>query len=683
MNKEQAKKRIEELTKEINEHNYYYYVLDSPLISDFKFDLLLKELDQLENDFPEFLNTNSPTQRVGGEVTKEFAKIKHKYPMLSLGNTYSMQEVIDFDERVRKVIGNDFEYVCEFKYDGLSIGLTYIDGNLKYAVTRGDGEQGDDVTANVRTIKSIPLTLHGSDFPDEFEIRGEIIMPHKSFQRLNDEREEIGETPFANPRNAASGSLKMQDTKEVSKRGLDCFLYYLLGENLPFNTHFENLKTARNWGFKISDYNKKCPNIKGVLDYIKEIDIKRKTLDFDIDGVVIKINSFNQQEMLGYTAKNPKWAIAYKFKAEQVSTKLLSIDFQVGRTGAITPVANLEPVQLAGTIVKRATLHNADQIEKLNLHNGDFVFVEKGGEIIPKIISVDESKRDLINSKKVEFITNCPECGTLLFRKEGEAIHYCPNDTGCAPQIKGKLEHFISRKAMNIDSLGEGKIELLFENDLVKNPLDLYKLTYEKLFNLGKSYTSEESGKTRTVKFKEKAAENILKGIEESKKMPFERVLYALGIRYVGETVAKKLAFHFRNIDALKNAAFDELINVEEIGNRIAESIITFFSKQINLDLINNLKIVGLQFEINENLTLFVSDKLKNKSFVVSGVFTKYSREKIKKIIEENGGKIISTVSSKTNFLLAGESMGPEKKKKAEALNVPIISEEEFLKMLE
>ena len=692
MIKDEAKKRIAALTKEIDEHNYYYYVLDNPLISDYEFDLLMKQLEQLEKDFPEFLDINSPTQRVGGEVAKEFVKVKHKYPMLSLGNTYSWEEVLDFDKKVRNVLGNIFDYVYEPKYDGLSIGITYINGILAHAVTRGNGEYGDNVTTNVKTIKSIPLKLHGIDFPEEFEIRGEIVMPYKSFERLNKEREEIGEAPFANPRNAASGSIKMLDSSEVAKRGLDCVFYSLLGNNLPWNSHYDRLLAAKNWGFKISNEIQKISNIE--LEKIHDLLIKEEKFitshtfserkrDFEIDGAVIKINSIKHQEMLSYTAKIPKWAIAYKYKAEQVSTKLLSIDFQVGRTGAITPVANLEPVHLAGTIVKRASLHNADQIEKLNLHNGDYVFVEKGGEIIPKIISVDESKRDLLNAEKVEYISKCPECGTILIRNEGEAIHYCPNDTGCAPQIKGKLEHFISKKAMNIESLGEGKIELLFDSNIVKNPLDLYNLTYEKIFNLEKSYTSENSGKIRIVKFKEKTVQNILKGIEESKKVPFETVLYALGIRYVGETVAKKLAFYFLNIDALISASIDELINVEEIGIRIAESIIVFFNNKLNLDLINNLKINGLQFEVNNNVLTVLSNNLNGKSFVVSGIFENYSRDQIKKMIEENGGKNTSTVSSKTNFLLAGESVGPEKMKKAQAHNISVISENEFLKMIE
>jgi DNA ligase (NAD+) len=682
MTKEEAKIRIEDLRKQIEKHNNAYYNLSAPTINDYEFDILMKELISLEEEFPQFLDSNSPSQRVGGDVTKEFKQVKHKYPMLSLSNTYSEDEIKEFDERVRKVIGNDFEYVCELKYDGLSIGLTYVNGILKQAVTRGDGEKGDDVTANVKIIKSIPLQLYGNDFPEEFEIRGEIIMPHKSFQRLNKEREEIGEMPFANPRNAASGSLRMHDSREVKKRGLDCFLYYLLGESLPARTHYTNLRKTKDWGFKISEYMVKCKDIEGVFEYIRTWEKEKDNLDFDIDGAVIKVNSLQQQEMLGYTAKLPRWAIAYKFKAERVSTKLLSVVFQIGRTGAITPVANLEPVQLAGTVVKRATLHNADQIEKLDLHDGDFVFVEKGGEIIPKIISVDESKRNNSSLKKIQYITNCPECNTLLVRKEGEAIHYCPNETGCPPQIKGKLEHFISRKAMNIDSLGEGKIEILFDKGLVKNAADLYDLTFDRLFGLEKEYILDD-GKKRVVKFKEKTVENILNGINESKKIPFERVLFAIGIRYVGETVAKKLALHHRNIDALIHATYDELLDVEEVGSKIAESIVSFFSNEKNIELIQQLQKNGVQFEIDERSSSRISDKLQGKSFVVSGIFTKFSRDQIKKMIEGNGGKNVSSISSKTNFLIAGGNMGPEKKKKATSLNIPIISEDNFLKMLE
>ena len=682
MLKEEAKLRIDALRKEINEHNYYYYVLSHPLISDYDFDMLMNELINLEKNFYEFFDSNSPSQRVGGEITKEFQQVKHKYQMLSLSNTYSFEDLKEFDERVKKVIGNNLEYVCELKYDGLSIGLTYVNGKLKHAVTRGDGEKGDDVTANVKTIKSIPLELHGNDYPAEFEIRGEIIMPHKSFERLNKEREEIGEESFANPRNAASGSLKMQDSREVAKRGLDCFLYYLLGDKLPAENHYDNLRKTKEWGFKISEYMVKCENIEGVFDYIKSCEKEKDNLDFDIDGAVIKVNSYQHQEMLGFTAKSPRWAIAYKFKAERVSTKLLSVDFQVGRTGAITPVANLQPVQLAGTVVKRATLHNADQIEKLDMYDGDFVFVEKGGEIIPKIISVDESKRDMSSLNKIQYISHCPECGTLLVRKESESIHYCPNEEGCPPQIKGKLEHFISRKAMNIDSLGEGKIEILFDKGLVRNVADLYNLTYENLIGLEKEYIIDDE-KKRIVKFREKTVENILKGIAESKNVPFERVLFSIGIRYVGETVAKKIAIHCRNINALVNSSVDELTEIDEVGSKIAESIVSFFGNNKNIELIEKLKASELQFETSEGLKLLITDKLQGKSFVVSGIFTKFSREQLKKIIEENGGKNVSSISSKTNYVLAGDNMGHEKKKKATSLNIPMISEDEFLKMLE
>ncbi len=680
MDKSQAKQRIEELSSIINQHNYNYYVLSSPSISDYEFDMLLEELVKLEKDFPEFLSPDSPSQRVGGGITKDFKQVKHKYSMLSLGNTYSKEELEDFDTRVKKVVGDDFDYVCELKFDGVSISLTYINGILNQAVTRGDGIQGDDVTVNVKTIKSIPLKLHGNDFPSEFEIRGEIVMPHKSFERLNEEKLEIGDTPFANPRNAASGSIKMQDSAEVAKRGLDCYLYYLLGENLNFRTHYESLRKAKQWGFKVSDYMIKCKGIDEVYRYIQDCDELRKQLPYDIDGIVIKVDSFEKQNQLGFTAKSPRWAIAYKFKAEQVSTKLLSVAFQVGRTGAVTPVANLQPVQLAGTIVKRASLHNSDIIEKLDVRIGDNVFVEKGGEIIPKIVGVDLSKRNP-DSEPLKYISNCPECGTELIRKEGEANFYCPNDINCPPQIKGKLEHFISRKAMNIDSLGEGKIEILYDNGIVKDIADLYDLTYDKLFGLEKIYKPEDSDKARIVKFKEKTVENILKGIEESKNTPFEKVLYALGIRYVGETVAKKIAYHYGKIDDILKASFDELKEVEEIGDKIAESIIKNLSDERNLNIINRLKEKGLRFEISSSDSNLKSDKLSGLSFVVSGVFS-ISREEIKKMIEENGGKNIGSVSSKVSYLLAGEKMGPEKRKKAEQLKVPIITESDFFELI-
>lgn len=682
MNKEDVKNKIIHLRKIINEHNYCYYVLNKPIISDYEFDILLQELIEYEKNYPEFYDSFSPSQRVGGEITKNFNQIKHTYPMLSLGNTYSYEDIKDFDDRIKKTLFEDYEYVCELKFDGLSVGLTYVNGKLKHAVTRGDGEQGDDITTNIKTIKSIPLQLNGNDYPAEFEIRGEIFMPHSSFIRLNKEREENDELPFANPRNAASGSIKMQDSKEVANRGLDCFFYHIIGENLPYSSHYENLKKAKLWGFKISDYIVKCSTIAHVYDFISSWEKERSILPFDIDGAVIKINSYAQQNILGFTSKSPRWAIAYKFKAENVSTQLISVDFQVGRTGAITPVANLEPVQLAGTVVKRATLHNADQIEKLNLHHHDFVFVEKGGDIIPKITGVDESKRVSDNAKKIMFISHCPECGSILTRNEGESNHYCSNDMGCPPQIKGKIEHFISRKAMNIESLGEGKIEILFNNKLINNITDLYDLSYDQLLGIEKEYTLENN-KKRIVKFKEKTVQNILKGIEESKNVPFERVLYAIGIRYVGETVAKKLALYFKDISHLEEAALEDLLQVDEIGDKIANSIMSFFSNKKNIELIEKLKEKGLQFKMIEVEGMIVSNKLNGKSFVVSGVFSNFSREQIKTLIEKNGGKNISSLSAKTDYLLAGEKMGPEKKKKAETLGINIISEDEFLKMIE
>ncbi|MEI6133151.1 MAG: NAD-dependent DNA ligase LigA [Bacillota bacterium] len=675
------KARINQLTQEINLHNYNYYSLSSPSISDYDFDILLEELVRLEHLHPELALPDSPTKRVGGEITKNFKQIVHKNPMLSLSNTYSEAEVTDFDQRVRKLLqGEAFEYVCELKYDGLAIGLTYVKGVLQHAVTRGDGVQGDDVTANVRTIKSIPIRLFGNDFPDEFEIRGEIIMPRSEFRRLNEERADIGDLPFANPRNAASGSIKMQDSAEVAKRALDCYLYHIIGATLPFEGHYENMVKARQWGFKVPMYIAKCTTVEAIFEFIDEWNSARETLPFDIDGIVIKVNSFAQQQQLAFTAKSPRWAIAYKFKAQRVSTKLISIDYQVGRTGAVTPVANLEPIQLGGTTVKRASLHNADQIARLDIRVGDTVFVEKGGEIIPKIVDVDVSFRPP-QSLPLHFITHCPECATLLVRKEGEAIHYCPNENGCPPQTKGKIEHFIHRKAMNIDSLGEGKVEILFDNGLLKNVADIYDLTYEKIIGLEKEHTTENSDKTRVVKFREKTVENILKGIEDSKQVPFERVLFALGIRYVGETIAKKLAVHFKNSDEIQKATFDELKEAEEIGETIAESVLQYFGNEENVAIIARLKEKGLQFSINQAAVTQVSDALQGKSFVVSGVFST-SRDEIKHLIELHGGKNVGSISAKTHFVLAGDNMGPEKKKKAQQLNVPIISEDEFFEMI-
>jgi len=679
MSSEEVKRKIEDLSSEIEKHNYNYYSLSKPEISDYDFDKLLEELIALEKEYPEFQLPDSPSQKVGGTVTKEFKTVKHKYPMLSLANTYSEKEIWDFDKRVKKIIGSDVEYVCELKYDGVAIGITYVNGSLIKAVTRGDGVKGDDVTNNVKTIKSIPLKLRG-DYPAEFEIRGEIFFPHKGFQKLNEKKIENGDTAFANPRNAASGTLKMQDSATVAQRPLDCFLYSLQGENLSFNTHYESLKNAGKWGLKISPNIAICKKTEDIFEYINDWNTGRSELAYDIDGVVIKVNSISDHQRLGYTAKSPRWAIAYKFKAERVATKLLSIVYQVGRTGAVTPVANLNPVFLAGTTVKRATLHNADIISKLDVRVGDTVFVEKGGEIIPKIVGVELEKRPehLLPTK---FIKNCPECNTPLIRQEGEAAHYCTNENGCPPQIKGKLEHFISRKAMNIDSLGEGKIEMLFDNNLVNNVADLYDLSYDKMIDLEKTYPATEEKKERKISFKDKTVNNILKGVENSKDTNFESVLFALGIRYVGETVAKKLARHFKNIDSLMIADFDELIDVDEVGERIAQAVIDFFNEGKNKILISRLQQKGLCFEIDDESEDIIN-KLDGKSFVVSGVFEKFSRNEIKRLIEKNAGKNVSAISLKTDYVLAGENMGPAKLKKANELGISIIFEEEFLKMI-
>ena len=672
MTTEEVKKKMEELTLELQEHNYRYYVLNQPTISDYEFDMMLEELQKLEKEHPEFADPNSPTKRVGGEVTKEFETVKHKYPMLSLSNSYSIEELVDFENRIKKVIEKEVEFVCDLKYDGVAIGLTYANGVLQKAITRGDGFQGDDVTTNVKTIKSIPLKLRGNDFPQEFEIRGEILLPWSVFNKINKEKEQAGEPLFANPRNAASGTLKMQNSSIVAKRGLDCFMYNVLGDNLPFKTLYESLMKAREWGFKIApiekNFMKKCRDINEIIEFIEYWNKERYHLDFDIDGVVVKINSYEQQKQLGFTAKSPRWAIAYKFKAEQVSTILESISYQVGRTGAITPVANLKPVLLAGTVVKRASLHNADQIEKLDVREGDTVFVEKGGEIIPKIIGVDKSKRNN-STPPTQFITHCPECGTELVRKESEALHYCPNETGCPPQIKGKIEHFISRKAMNIDGIGAETIELLYKQGLINNVADLYDLTKEQLLPL--------------ERMAEKSVSNILKGIEESKKMPFERALFALGIRHVGETVAKKLALYFKNIDNLISASPEDLVEVGEIGSTIAKSILEYFSNERNMLIIDKLKSKGLKFELSQDQISEKSDKLKGLSFVISGVFNKFSRDELKALIEVNGGKNSGSVSAKTNFLLAGENIGPAKLEKAKKLGIKIINEDDFVTMIQ
>ena len=682
LDKIQAKERIAVLSDEIRRHNYNYYVLSRPSISDFDFDMLLEELIRLENDFPELAEPDSPSQHVGGGITKEFRQVQHKYPMLSLGNTYSEDEIRDFEERIHKTIGDEVEYVCELKFDGVAIGLTYHNGHLVQAVTRGDGIRGDDVTTNIKTIKSIPLKLRGNGFPAEFEIRGEIILPHASFEKMNEQRAEDGDEPFANPRNATSGSLKMQDSAEVAKRNLDGFFYYLPGYDLPFRTHYECLLAARSWGFKISEYVVKCSTSEEIFDYLQTWDKSRHELPFDIDGIVIKVNDLKQQELLGFTAKSPRWAISYKFKAEQVATKLVSVVFQVGRTGAVTPVANLQPVQLAGTIVKRATLHNADVISILDVRIGDMVFVEKGGEIIPKIIGVDLEMRP-VEAVKLVFISDCPECGTALIRTKGESAWYCPNENDCPPQIKGKLEHFISRKAMNIDSLGEGKIEILFDNKLVHNCADLYDLTFDRLIGLEKTYDSTDEKKEKKISFREKTVANILNGIEASKQVSFDRVLYALGIRFVGETVAKKLANHFISLEKLIAANLNELVEVEEIGEKIAQSIVKWFSDPKNMELTNRLRTAGIHFRMDESLITRLSDKLSGLTFVVSGVFENFSRDDLKKTIEAHGGKNIGSISSKTSYLLAGENVGPEKQKKAEKLGIPIISESDFIKILQ
>lgn len=678
--RESAKNRIDWLSRELNRHNYLYYTQSSPVISDREFDTMMTELASLEAAWPDLLEPDSPTQRVGGEVTKTFQQVKHRYPMLSLGNTYSEEDIRDFEERIHKLIGEETEFVCELKFDGVAIGLTYSDGRLIQAVTRGDGVQGDDVTANIRTIRSIPLHLHGAGYPKELEIRGEIIMPHASFNMLNAERMEAGEVPFANPRNAASGSIKMQDSAEVSKRGLDAYFYYIPGDIPGLESHYEKLMAARSWGFKVSEFTVKCSTIDDISDYINTWSSSREHLGFDIDGIVIKVNSLRQQELLGYTAKSPRWAISYKFKAEQAYTRLLSVDFQVGRTGAVTPVANLEPVPLAGTTIKRASLHNADVIASLGLHEHDMVIVEKGGEIIPKIVGIELPQRQS-GSLPVTFITQCPECSALLIRQPEEAAWYCPNETGCPPQIKGRLEHFISRRAMNIDSLGEGKVALLYEHGLIEDPADLYDLEERDLLGLEKRYAATEDKRERKISFQEKTVINILNGIRNSKEVGFERVLFALGIRFVGETVAKKLALHFRSIDALSKADILSLTEVEEIGEKIASSVIAAFANPVFLEMIERLRSAGIQLEINEEQVEQKSDRLVGKSFVVSGLFT-ISRDDLKREIALHGGKIVGTVSSKTSFLVAGEKMGPEKRKKAEKEGIPIISETELMKMI-
>lgn len=662
-----VKEKIDQLRAELHQHNYKYYVLNAPEISDKEFDDLMRELQDLEKEHPEYQDDNSPTMRVGSDLNKNFTQVAHKYPMLSLGNTYSENEVTDFYERVKKALNEDFEICCELKYDGTSISLTYEDGKLVRAVTRGDGEKGDDVTDNVKTIRTIPLVLHG-DYPKSFEIRGEILMPWVVFEELNREKEAREEPLFANPRNAASGTLKLQNSAIVASRKLDAYLYYLLGEELPCDGHYENLQAAASWGFKTSEHTRKAHSLEEVFEYINYWDTERKNLPVATDGIVLKVNSLRQQKNLGFTAKSPRWAIAYKFQAERALTRLNRVTYQVGRTGAVTPVANLDPVQLSGTIVKRASLHNADIIEGLDLHIGDMVYVEKGGEIIPKITGVDKDARSMLIGEKVKFITHCPECGSKLIRFEGEAAHYCPNETACPPQIKGKIEHFISRKAMNIDGLGPETVDMFYRLGLIKDTADLYQLKTDDIKNL------ERMG--------EKSAENIVNGIAASKEVPFERVLFALGIRFVGETVAKKIAKSFTDIEELENADLEKLKNIDEIGEKIAQSIITYFSNPANRELVERLKSNGLQLHRTEEDLSGYTDKLAGQSIVISGVFTHHSRDEYKEMIEKNGGKNVGSISSKTSFILAGENMGPAKLEKAQKLGVKIMSEDEFLALL-
>jgi len=672
MQVEIAREKIAQLMKELNQHNYNYYQEDAPTISDYDFDQLLKELQELEQQFPQFADENSPTKRVGGDITKKFDTVEHRYPMLSLGNSYNREDLTDFDERVQKLAGRPVEYVCELKYDGVAIGISYKNGKLERAVTRGDGSKGDDITANVKTIRSIPLQLQGSDYPADFEIRGEIFYPLSVFSKINEERELEGEALLANPRNAASGTLKMQDSAVVAQRKLDSYLYYMLGDQKVANQHFESLDIARKLGFKAPPKEKnmisKCNSIDEIFEFIDYWEDHRNELDFEIDGIVIKVNDYHLQEELGYTAKSPRWAIAYKYKTAQARTILNEITYQVGRTGAITPVANLQPVLLAGTTVKRASLHNADQIEKLDVREGDTVLVEKGGEIIPKIVVVDLSKR-LESSEPNQYITHCPECSTELSRIEGEAQHYCPNEWSCPPQIKGKMAHFISRKAMDIDGLGEETVQQLYDAGLVQNIADIYELSKDQLLPL--------------ERMAEKSANNLIAGVEASKQIPFERVLFAIGIRFVGETVAKKLAKYFKSIKAIQQASFEELVAVDEIGDKIAESVIHFFEEEKNQQLIESLLAKSLQFELIETEDEYATDILEGATFVVSGVFEKFSRDELKQAIEQNGGKNVGSLSSKTNYLIAGDKMGPAKKEKAEKLGIQIVSEDDFIQMIQ
>lgn len=671
MSPEEAAARIAALTAELNEYNYQYYVLANPAISDYDFDIKLKELESLESQFPQFLDPDSPTQKVGGDITQRFNTVHHRWPMLSLSNTYSEQELRDFDQRVRRAIGDDFEYVCELKFDGLSISITYENGVLKQAVTRGDGLKGDEVTANVRTIKSIPNRLKSNGFPDLFEIRGEIFMHRPAFERLNDERIEQGKVAYANPRNFAAGTIKLQDSAEVARRPLDCFLYFLYSDNRNrlFETHWDSLQAIKHWGFHVSEHTALCASIEEVLAFIAKWEKKRFDLSYDIDGIVIKVNNYGQQEELGFTAKSPRWAISYKYKAEQAETKLQSVSYQVGRTGAITPVANLKPVLLAGTTVKRASLHNANEIRRLDLHEGDAVYVEKGGEIIPKVTAVNLSKR-IPDALPIPYPLHCPECGTELVRKAGEAVHYCPNEDNCPPQVTGRMQHFISRKAMDIEGMGNETIETFYKQGLIRNITDIYTLKDKQPMLL------------LLDRFGQKSIENMINGIEKSKEKPFEKVLFALGIRYVGETVAKKLAQHFRNMDALAAASEEEIASVYEVGERIAQSVVEYFANDTHRQQIAALKEHGLQLAVEEKATEQLSDRLAGKSFVISGVFEQFSREELTALIENHGGKMLSSISTKLDYLVAGDKMGPSKLAKAEKLNIPIISEQDLLDLI-
>lgn len=666
---QEAQQRMADLTAELKQHNYNYYVLAQPTIADYDFDMKLQELAGLEKQYPEFAAPSSPTQKVGGEITKEFQTVKHRWPMLSLGNTYSEQELKDFDQRIRKAIGDNFEYVCELKFDGLSMSMTYEHGRLARAVTRGNGVEGDDVTTNVRTIQSVPKHLKKGDYPDFFEIRGEVLMHRKAFERLNNERIEAGEVAYANPRNFASGTMKLQDSSEVAKRPLDCFLYFLYTEKPLFKTHWESLQAVKRWGFHVSEHTRLCSSLQEVIDFINEWDTKRFDLSFDIDGIVLKVNNYAQQEELGFTAKVPRWAIAYKYKAERVETVLEDVEYNVGRTGAVTPVAHLKPVLLAGTTVKRATLHNANEILRLDLHEGDSVYVEKGGEIIPKIISVNPEKRHP-EAKPITYRTTCPACGTPLVRKEGEAAFYCPNDEACPPQIVSKMQHFVHRKAMDIDGLGDETIETLYQKGFLKHISDIYELH------------NRQDELKQMDRFGEKSIMNMLDGIEKSKQMPFEKVLFGLGIRYIGETVARKIVAYFKTIERLKAATLEELVAVDEIGERIAQSLVEYFGSEVHWQEIEKLRTQGLQFVADEQEITLASDLLAGKTFVISGTFEKHSREELKDIIEQNGGKMLSSISAKLNYLVAGDNMGPSKLEKATKLNIPIISEDDLAAML-